>query len=317
MIATILAAMVAVAAPAAEKEVTYALPQTAIALEIRADVKVWRAGKYAAFAEEMLGLEGVCADSVSYTISAVGISSWTEADNASRYSVLLDPKGMEAYAGFCESGNIFMGTTPADDVHISLPSSNSPQPQAEEPAEDPVRLRKEAGEIIKKLEDLESEKYHILTGDTDASYTGDALRAAMDEFKSMEAKLLQPFMTTMETSVQTAHYVIIPKKDAESGSLVFEAFGLSPEKGLVPAGSMDGIPYYIEVDADPVKTLDLTGELDGKCEYQPLVYRVPAICTVRLTGPEGTLSTARMPVWQFGSDEVYPVSIKQLKKSSK
>ena len=128
------------------------------------------------------------------------------------------------------------------------------------------------------------------------------------------------FTGTYSSTSENYTFEIVPSAE---GAAVYEAFCLLPGEGIVPAGSVDGIPYYLEVDAEPVAVIEPEPEPEPVEEEKPkkkkknepepvlptqyITYRIPAMCQVRLSDGEKTLAELRLPVYQLGIEEQYPI----------
>ena len=301
--------------------ISYSLPQTVIVVELSTQKEEWHAGPYAAYAKELLGIESVPKDSTAYSISSVRIKSRTEADQSARYSLELTSGAEPVYLSMTGHG-LLAGSS-------GSVSNAKPQKQTIAQTQAPALgsriwvsgdVKAEAKAAAKRIAELREARYNILTGNTDATYSGDALRAAVEELRRMEDELLLCFTGTYTTSTESRVFEVLPKTDETNQATVYEAFCLSQKDGIVPAGSIEGIPYYLEIDTEAVarieprqveeeepakKSKKKKEEPAGPTQY--IIYRIPAICQVRLTDGDKTLTELRIPVYQLGIEEQYPI----------
>ena len=313
-------AILAAALAVADQTVSYSLPQTVIVVEISATREQWEAGPYAQWAEELLGIEAVEADSTAYSISGINIRCETEADQSRRYSLRLSEGARPVYLSMTRQGLVAgskLQMRSSSAIRQQLSAVKAPRLGAKLPASG--GMKKEAQAAAKRIAELRQARYDILIGNTDATYSGDALRAAVEDLRRMEEELMLCFTGTYSSTSESCTFEIVPSAE---GAAVYEAFCLLPGEGIVPAGSVDGIPYYLELDAEPVAAIEPEPEpaeeenpkkKKQKKEPEPVLptqyitYRIPAMCHVRLSDGEKTLAELRLPVYQLGIEEQYPI----------
>ena len=271
------------------RTITYSLPQTVIEVEVSTVREEWHAGLYSAYAKELLGIESVLRDSTAYSISGVTIKARTEADQSARYRFELTEGAQPVYLSMTEHG-LLAGTSDA----ISIEAGQS-QALAKPQAPELGRLNWVSGK-------LEAE--------------AKALRAAVEELRRMEEEILLCFTGTYTTSTESASFEVVPQVDETHQAMVYEAFCLHPTKGIEGPGSVEGIPYYLEIDCEAVARPEepQCEEDEGKRKKaeparpsQYITYRIPAMCRVRLTDGERTLTGLRLAIYQLGIEEQYPI----------
>ena len=110
------------------------------------------------------------------------------------------------------------------------------------------------------------------------------------------------FVGYSEFRTQTMNCDVVPSKDNKSQKYI--AFRLSDADGVVAADNVSGSPYILELEPQPI------GEAAGRAavakgEYA--VYRVPAICSVRLTDGVNPILQDRIAVYQLGVECYLPL----------
>ena len=154
---------------------------------------------------------------------------------------------------------------------------------------------------------LRSQRLQIVTGDTDATYSGEAMGAAIDEITRLEKEYMTLFAGYSDYSTQKMMFEVIPEPGRDSQ--IYVAFRMSDTAGLVPADNLSGKPVVMEIVpqafAEPV-----LAEPDSKNAKAVLAYyRIPAICTVKLMDGVNLLLQSRMPVFQLGRESSVPVNV--------
>ena len=330
------------AAPAVAQEVTYALPRTSITVEVVTRQQSFSAGKYAAYAKDLLGLDVLQKDTVITEITTLKIRPRVEADQSRRFTLILKDNQLPAYleltkqglisgkeGGFNDNGGLHFDKNAGaktEDVRLLPHSKPASGPERKPVYEEQVvtrtdslgneyseialvevepvdSLRIEAEKVAGTILDLREYRYKILTGDTDANYAGEALGAAIAELSRQESKLLPLFEGTVSTSTARAQFEVIPDKAG-----TYPAFALDPCRGPVRPTRSGGCIFDLTVEPEPVgEGQPATVFPSKKHPSQHITYRIPAICLVTLTGPDGEVLSLRLPVYQLGLEATYPV----------
>ncbi len=308
--------------------VTYALPQTSITFEVEAVRENFFAGPYAKYAEKYLGVSARQENQSSCTVTSVKMTPYNEADPDTRFYVqlrsdsnfgTLTSQGLvavsdgnfgngsqwrfaaEASADFSGKGvssNLTTGSTTLYRGSSSTAGSTTVQ-QSMVVQKSLEQRAKEAAEMV---DELRTKRVQIVTGDTDATYSGEAMGAALEEISSLEKEYLSLFLGYSDFQTQTLKCDVVPKADQKSSTYV--AFRVSDTDGLVPADNLAGKPYLLEIIPQTVS--DASGKAVASKEGM-VVYRIPAVCTVKLSDGVIVLLQDRIPVYQLGRVGYYPV----------
>jgi len=310
--------------------VSYALPQTVISLEVEAVREVFHAGPYAAYAKKYLGVDARTQDGISCEISTVKMVPFSEADQTRRYSY-TPGKGQTSFLSLTNQGLIsFGGARNAETrwrfasgqegdfsgmgVNSNIASEaatmyrnvrnesglGSVAIQQQMSVEKPLETRaKEAADVIFNLRE---KKMDIVTGDTDATYSGEAMAAAIEEINRLEKEYMSLFIGYSDQQIQRMNYDVVPSADAKGQRYV--AFRVSDE-GLVASDDVSGKPYVLEIIPQQIAEANNGGA--KAAAVKAAYYRIPAMCTVRLTDGADILLQGRVPVYQLGIESSIPV----------
>ncbi len=331
LILMLLPALCLVAA-AQEGTVSYALPQTTLHFEVEAELESFFAGPYARYASKYLGVEARQADESGYRIVSVKLTPCLEADPATRFTYTI-PKGEEMptflqmsaqglvavsdgsfgreniwrfpaqtgadFSGRGLSSNITSeATTLYRNVREQSAYSRVPVQQnmvVEKSAEDKAR------ETAEMIFNLRKTRVQIVTGDTDATFSGEAMASAVAEIDRLEKEYLSLFVGYSEFQTQTMHFDVVP--DPNAASQMYIAFRVSDTDGLVSADNVSGIP--IIVDLTQMQAPANPPAVKGR---QVIRYRIPAVCNVRLLEGTKVLLQTRVPVYQLGVNSAFPTN---------
>lgn len=326
----IIALIIAVTTVSSFAQVAYSLPQTSISLDVEAIQEDFHAGPYAKYAHKYLGVNVRLLDEKTFQLSSVQMTFYIEADHSRRYFAPVDAsndlflkltsQGLVSSSGSEGFGSGVEWRFPVNSkgdftnkgVNYNLKSETTSLYTAEKVAilqevtiEKPLEIRaKEAAEMIFELR---KKRIQIITGDTDASYGGDAMGAAIKEITRLEQEYLSLFIGYSEYRTQKKKFDILPERNAPKQFYV--AFRLSDTEGLVTPENVSGKPYIIEIVPQTIAGASKDGK-EKSSRWGYINYRIPSICTVKLTDGVNMLIQDRIPVYQLGKDEAMPIYVK-------
>lgn len=314
--------------------VTYSLPSTVIALEVDAVQEKFYAGPYAKFAEKYLGIKARQKDEASYQLTSVKMTPYVEADQSRRYSLEL-PKGQGpaflkltsqglvsiSDGGSSESTNWRFPTAGKGDFSDKGVSSNLTSESTTLYRNDKKEseynkvsvqqnmiveksLEKKAAETAQMILDIRDQRLRIVTGDTDATYSGAAMGAAIDELTRLEKEYLMLFIGYSEFQTQKMNFEVIPQAGETQ---MYIAFRLSDAAGLVPADNLSGKPVVMEIVPQKFAEPEGAPEAAKSAKGAVVNYRIPAICNVKLMDGVNMLLQSRIPVYQLGRESSTPL----------
>lgn len=313
--------------------VTYALPSTTITLEVEAVQEKFYAGPYAKFAEKYLGIKVRQKDEMSYQISQVKMTPYMEVDQSVRYTIPVKKGAVDGsflsltscgLVAFGEGGLMqesswrFPVQTQGDfsnkGVTANLKSESTTLYRSKKNSKSSSSvqqnmvvektLEQRAAETAEMIVKLREQRLKIVTGDTDATYSGEAMGAAIEEITRLEEEYMTLFAGYSENQVQTMKFEVIPEAGRESH--LYVAFRLSDTAGLVPADNLSGRPVVLEIIPQEMAEPEVETLVKVKT---PLAYfRIPAVCTVKLKEGNQLLIQERFPVYQLGRLSSMPVN---------
>ena len=316
---------------------TYSLPSTTIVLEVEAVQEKFYVGPYAKYAEKYLGFKPRQKDETTFQITSIKMTPYVEADQSRRYSVNV-PKGQIdgtflklASAGLVSFSDARFGDEsiwrfPVDgksDFSGKGVSSNLTSEAATlyhnngASAYNKVRVQQNmlvektqeqrAAETADMILKLRRQRLQIVTGDTDATYSGEAMGAAIAEITRLEEEYMTLFTGYSETQTQKMKFDVVPQ--ADNSAQLYVAFRLSEAAGLVPADDLSGRPVIMEITAQQFEVPEVVVENPKKAVPVLVYYRIPAVCTVKLMDGANLLLQARVPVYQLGQETSIPVNV--------
>ncbi|MBO4844182.1 MAG: DUF4831 family protein [Bacteroidales bacterium] len=273
-------------------------PKTKLTFDVSAVIEKFYAGPYARYAQKYLGVEAKDEDSSKATLTSVVMKygSDTEAAGTSVWS-----KPGFAQAGF-ESRGVNANYTSEAATLYSAGAASRLVSQSMTVEKTPEQKAREAADMVFLLR---RNRIQIITGDTDATYSGEAMKAAIDELTSLEQEYLSLFLGYTETQEQKVTFELSPSSDAKDQ--IYVIFRLSDEEGLLPAEEIGGKPYYLDIVPQEIASAPASDPRAAAKAKATQVVRVPAICDLKVSDGVKPFLQSRIPVYQLGEDRVYPV----------
>ena len=317
-----------------EGYLTYSLPSTVISLDVEAVQDHFYAGPYAKYAEKYLGIKARMKDESTCRISSLSLTPYVEADLSRRFALTAKKSVVEAtFLKLSNAGLVsFADGTFGEEVAWRFPVSGAAdfsgmgvssnltseattlyRSERKESEYNKVSyqqnmvvgktLEQKAAEAAQTIVKLREHRLQIVTGDTDATYSGEAMGAAVEELTRLEKEYLALFIGYSDYNVQKVRFDVIPSADRESQMYV--AFRISDTAGLVPSDNLSGKPVVMEIVPQEVADPSVSG---AASKLPQVYYLVPSLCTVRIKDGADLLMQTRVPVYQLGRMASMPVN---------
>lgn len=330
----------------ADGVVVYSLPSTTITLEVEAVREVYTAGPYARYADKYLGVAAKESSETKFELLSIKAVPYIEADQSMRMVANLSSfKGAAAatFFDFSSQGLVILAdeskggenswrfpplrtnSMQAKEATSNLANTETTLYKSERTSSGSERVAITQTQVVQKSVErkaqetadaifvLRERRLQIITGDTDATFAGEAMKSAIDEINRLEAEYLSLFLGTTEQSIQTMSFDVVPK--ADNSRQMYIAFRLSDTQGLLPSNNMGGRPIVLEltVEEAPATQLDIhsaksTGKTSAK-EGSLIFYRVPAICQMKIMDGQQILMQSRIPIYQLGEVLSFPTDV--------
>jgi hypothetical protein len=317
---------------------TYSLPSTTISLDVEAVQEKFYAGPYARYAEKYLGIKARQNDETTFQLTQIKMTPLLEADQSRRYSVNVKKSQIDAtflklssvglvsfsdanfgdesvwrfptegkgdFSGKGVSSNLTSESTTLYRNSKTESAYNKVAVQQNMVVE--KSMEQKAAETAEMILRLRKQRLQIVTGDTDATYSGEAMGAAISEITRLEEEYMTLFTGYSEFQTQNMRFEVVPEAGLESQMYV--AFRLSDTAGLVPADNLSGKPIVMEITSQPFAEPAVSAELLKNQKEVEAYYRIPAVCTVKLMDGANLLLQSRMPIYQLGRGSSLPVNV--------
>ena len=272
-------------------------PKTKLTFDVSAVLEQFYAGPYARYAQKYLGVEAKEEDSSKATLTSVVMKygSDTEASGTSVWS-----KPGFAEAGF-ESRGVSANYT-SEAATLFSAGAGRLVSQSVTVEKTPEQKAREAADMVFLLR---RNRIQIITGDTDATYSGEAMKAAIDELASLEQEYLSLFLGYTITQEQKVTFELSPSSDTKDQ--IYVIFRLSDQEGLLPAEEIGGKPYYLDIVPQELASAPFADPKAASKAKAVQTVRIPAICDLKVSDGVKPFLQSRIPVYQLGEDRVYPV----------
>jgi len=305
------------------QEIYYALPSTTLTVNVEVRQENFFAGPYARFAYKLLNMDVREEDSVSSTVTRVEVVPSVEADPKAWFScdaenATLLSLGTQGLVAFRDKGEAarkqwrFLPPLQADysrrgittpekeETRIAYKIIQTDTAEVNIPVEHKVLVEKtledKAADAADMILSVRKDRLNIVSGNTDASYSGEAMGAALKELDRIEEEYMSLFRGYTVVRTYSASFDVRPEADAPVQR--YQVFRLTDD-GPVSDG-VKGEPFYIELEPELPSLPEDADRKKGKTAQ--IHYRIPAICQLRLTRNGITLLETRVPVYQLGTE---------------
>ncbi|MDR0295109.1 MAG: DUF4831 family protein [Prevotellaceae bacterium] len=319
--------------------VVYALPKTTLKINAEATREVFTAGPYAKFAPKYLGFEVPVDDKVSYSLKSLEMEYYVEADAAKTYTVILkDSKSASNFLSMTSTGLVAMFE---NNAISSVPwrfGADARQQQFTNRGHEPTlaketttfyrtaktdagfervpvqqsqvvekNVERRAEEVANAIFSLRKRRIEMITGDAGDGFSGDAMRAALEELNRMEQEYLSLFVGKSSFDIQSADFEVIP--DPTQAKQLYVAFRFSESQGLMMRDNVAGRPIVLELVESGSKKPSATNANDTD-KGRRVSYRIPEVITARLSDVQNVLLEMRVPMYQFGVVMTFPIDVR-------
>lgn len=319
--------------------IVYSLPSTTLAFKVTAEHEAYQAGPYAQYAKKYLGIDVKQQSGDFYKIKSIEMVPYVEADPF--VSAAISLQGSKAapatFMSLCSQGLVvlsdgykgksaqwrfpsavdaqeFLNGT-ASNIHNTSTTLYRTVMGAEGLEKIPVKqeqavvksLEKKAEETAQMIFNLRQKRVDIITGDTDATFSGEAMAATLAEIKRLEEEYMSMFVGKSVFDEQTAVFDVVPK--ASNTKHMYIAFRLSESQGLLPANNVGGRPFVLELvqDVEPIAPTSVSeAALNTKGR---VAYRKPVTVIAKVLDGQKLLMQTRIPVYQLGKIMSFPIDM--------
>ena len=314
--------------------VVYSLPQTVPSLKVKVQREAFTAGPYAAYAQKYLGVAAKAENGVTVTPLEITVTPYVEADPKARFAVTIPEKSSAGFLQLCAQGLVVMadnytgkpapwrfqsqaGTASFEGVDPlgNLGSETTTLYKAVRTDDGYERVPVTQDNVVEKSPDrkaadaaavifsLREKRQQIATGDTDATFSGEALQAAIEEITRLEERYLSLFYGVRDVSIEEKTFDIVPDPANTTGR--YNAFRVGDT--LLPGSAKEGRAFTLELQKEELSAPDAVGDTRAR-EAAAVRYRIPAITRCRLLDGSKLLLETRVPVYQLGEEAAFPLN---------
>ena len=275
--------------------VTYALPKTAIDIEVKANKVTYTPGEFSKYADRYLRLTDVSGEPQEYwELVSVKAKSVGIPDSDHTYFVNLKDKTLSPWIALTEDGLV-------KSINVPLsPKTSAPVKPRDFLTEEILMAgstAKMAELVAKEIYNIRKSKNALVRGQADnMPKDGEQLKIMLANLEEQEAAMTEMFSGTLNKDERIFTIRLNPEKEMDNEV----AFRFSRKLGIVANNDLAGEPVYITLKN--LKTVNVP-EDDGKKKVDGIAYNVPGKAQVTLIEGKKEWFNGELPVTQFGTIE--------------
>lgn len=302
--------------------ITYALPRTGLKVHVKAVRKVFQPGPYAAYAEQLLGINNVNnRASSNWLISEVSMETFSEPDPEQVYKAMGDGAFMLSLAangclaGVNTSGEAMQPKISPSNKTYQKPDSDDdfsfdyftdtpsylPGDSINNFRPTKVSIEQKATQAAQRILDCRMNQYDLAALMMDGEHPdGKAYAVSLAELKRIEKNYIKLFVGRTTYKKETYSFDYVPSSKPDKAEVVFR---ISNENGVVSANDLSGKPVLIEFEL--AKGLNESYRLNASSEnptagQKGVYYRMPGMATAKIIYDMNVIATMRTSIAQFG-----------------
>lgn len=300
----------------------YALPLTALEVEITATHTLRQAGPFHQYAPKFIGTDKVIdRDSESWQITDVKIRRYGIANDSSLYRMQL--KANQPLSICVADDGMLLAVNTKADLPAPWQPLNNPEPVLMPAATEYLQYVPEdfntaqsdlrrAALLAAGLADIRQSRLDLTRGDADNMPTdGKQLELMLQSLDHQEELLLNAFRGRQMTETRAARFTLVPD---DEGRYVLAR--LSNYAGFVNRDDLSGAPIYVDIKKidGPEVPLDEKGN-PMKMPRDGVMYILPGTASVTVLFNGRELTTTTMEMSQFGTTFALDPALFTSKKS--
>lgn len=319
--------------------VTYYFPKTTLSVTIDAEVQTFTAGPYAKYADQYFDSPAQLQNSSKCMVKSISVipsvvpdysqvneAAFNTKNNYIETLLFLDKQGMIFFTAvpelssksseialpapepsFAKKGldinSITKTTTTYKSVETEEGFIDVPETTSEEIA---LNQDMKAEELANVIRDLKQSRIDIITGNTDAEFSGEAMSAVVKEIRRSTDEFFSMFYGVENSYEVRSGFDIVPDK-ANNQIVICR---ISDTKGILPADSKEGRPVVMTLTPEPVKdnvNVNNSESIIKNAGGIHVKYKVPASTTVKISDGSTVLFERQFQMFQFGATNVIPM----------
>lgn len=289
--------------------VNYALPRTALNIQVLSNSTSYYPGEFCKYAERYLHIKNVRQTAeTKHVISEIQVQSFGTPDTTKFYTIKLKDKSIAPFVELSSEGLILSINTNHDGntdiVNIVKPEHKknklNPNEYLTEEILSANSIAKMAELTAAEIYDIRESKNAIMKGQVETMpKDGASLKIVIDELDKHEAALMQLFIGYEESNSEVKTFDFIPSSDKDNTIL----FRHSGKLGFVDNDDLAGNAYMIEV-----KNLHTTPKVEvnskEKKKLEGVMYNMPSMANVKIYTNQQTYLEKNIPIAQYGNEDI-------------
>lgn len=307
--------------------IVYALPRTALLINITAQKIAFKPGPYFQYAQKYLGVNNAKGTAeVKWNISSIAINNYSEADPNAMFKAMDTVASRLALLSNGVIAGVNTNGVESSDINIGADFISNNDPKIEESTDlssdefyeilvDPetgiesmliksleVKAREAADYIIRLRK---KRAFSILSPSDVIPEDGLGYEVFVKEAQRLDKEYMALFVGKESVSYHDFSFVFIPENVNIKNEVLFR---FSENKGILPKSDITGKPIFLSLEKEP-KAISVLKNLKSSdnpnAGESGLFYRVPVTAEITISNGLETLYSGRTIVSQYG--EILPV----------
>lgn len=291
--------------------VAYYLPKTSVDVVMEMEHVKEKPGPFMNYASRFLGITDVITSEADrWEIGQVAIKHHSVADETKCYQIAVNGKSTASNITVNDDG-IILGVNLKEETkkernnnNRKATASQSVEPDLSVLGEDALvagSVPKMAEMAAKQIYRIRESRADLLSGETEHTPDGQALKQMLEEMDKREQALVALFVGRRVVEKKTVVYSIVPTQEMENHVVC----RYSSVEGMVGADNMVGSPIYLTLKLQQT----VAQQTKKPSRICGLYYNVPARVKAVVTDGEEELAKGTFDVAQFGAVNYLPAAM--------
>ena len=175
---------------APKKLVAYSLPRSVVTVNVQSLEQDIRSGVYSHYSSSLLGLSTIEHDSTIFSISEIKLSVQNECSPSESYLISAGEQAQSAFDTLLESGYVSL---PSASINKETVCRLTQKNELAPPEANSKKIYQRAQQAAEKIKLYRENRYNITIGNTDATYSGQALAMRSKLWKKKNRRLCRIF----------------------------------------------------------------------------------------------------------------------------
>lgn len=302
-----------------QSSLIYSLPKTEFVINATVEKVTETPGQFYQYSERYLATSDVITSKKTYyRLKRLDVTPRTLPDKERTFTIIPKKKSLASLITVTDEGILCGINTPPVQINkevkiIDKEDVKEKTTQKLLPLNEEYMLAgstaKMAEGVAKQIYSIRENRVDLLAGDVEYVPTdGASMKTMIEQMNQQEEELTKLFVGTTTLEELTQEMTYTPTK-AVKNEVVFR---FSEFQGLVPADDLSGVPYYISISFEPIKTI---AEEKKKKAKEEVFSVIPVLADVVLDNGEKVFFQQEVTIPQLGV--LMPIPLETMNKYSR